>query len=183
MHHILCESPFISRDFYAIRPLILWHILGSYFLLIWAVGVVRIIFKSVPTIFGLCDFKQLAMCKLRLGALRSLAMRPCVHAQPEFIVVFAWLLVLGKCEALHELHPMGPQLNADATMKVCSPIPMLSISLFLYFSLSLSLSLSPSFSLCPLTKKRHKKDVDVEATNFTHNSLKMSFSPYVRHSP
>ena len=45
MHHILCESPFISRDFYAIRPLILWHILGSYFLLIWGVGVVRIIFK------------------------------------------------------------------------------------------------------------------------------------------
>ena len=44
MHHILCGSPFISRDFYAIRPLSLWHILGSYFLLIWGVGVVRIIF-------------------------------------------------------------------------------------------------------------------------------------------
>ena len=44
MHHTFCESPFISREFYAIRPLILRHILGSYFLLIWAVGVVRIIF-------------------------------------------------------------------------------------------------------------------------------------------
>ena len=31
MHHILCESPCISRDFYAIRPLIVWHISGSYF--------------------------------------------------------------------------------------------------------------------------------------------------------
>ena len=39
VHHILCESPFISRDFYAIRPLILWHVLGAYFLLIWWVGV------------------------------------------------------------------------------------------------------------------------------------------------
>ena len=38
MHHILCESPFISRDIYAIRPLILWHILGAYFLQIWGVG-------------------------------------------------------------------------------------------------------------------------------------------------
>ena len=37
MHHILCESPFISRDFYAIRPLILWHILGTFFL-IWGAG-------------------------------------------------------------------------------------------------------------------------------------------------
>ena len=38
MHHILCESPFIPREFYAIRvrPLILWHILGSYFLLIFS---------------------------------------------------------------------------------------------------------------------------------------------------
>ena len=45
MHHILCESPFISRDFYAIRPLILWHILGAFFLRIWGVGVVRIIFN------------------------------------------------------------------------------------------------------------------------------------------
>ena len=31
MHHILCERPFILRDFYAIRPLILWHILGGIF--------------------------------------------------------------------------------------------------------------------------------------------------------
>ena len=31
MHHILCESPFKSRDLYAIRPLILRHILGAYF--------------------------------------------------------------------------------------------------------------------------------------------------------
>ena len=45
VHHILCVSPFISRDFFSIRPLILWHILGPYFLLIWGVGVVRIIFK------------------------------------------------------------------------------------------------------------------------------------------
>ena len=44
VHHILCGNPFISRDFYAIRPLILWHILGAYFLLIWGVGVVKIIF-------------------------------------------------------------------------------------------------------------------------------------------
>ena len=47
MHHILCGSPLISRDFYAIRPLNLWHILGSYFLLLWGVGVVRIIFRVV----------------------------------------------------------------------------------------------------------------------------------------
>ena len=44
VHHILCESPFISRDFYAIRPLILWDILGAYFLLIWGVGLVKIVF-------------------------------------------------------------------------------------------------------------------------------------------
>ena len=31
VHHILCESPFISGDFYAIQPLIVWHILGAYF--------------------------------------------------------------------------------------------------------------------------------------------------------
>ena len=48
VHHILCESPFISRDLYAIRPLVLWHILGTYFLLIWGVGVVRIIFDRPP---------------------------------------------------------------------------------------------------------------------------------------
>ena len=42
MHHILCESPLFSRNFYVIRPLILWHILGAYFLLIWRVGVVKI---------------------------------------------------------------------------------------------------------------------------------------------
>ena len=34
-----------SRDFYAIRPLNLWHILGSYFLLIWGVRVVKLVFK------------------------------------------------------------------------------------------------------------------------------------------
>ena len=33
VHHILCECPSISRDFYAMRPLIWWHILGAYFLL------------------------------------------------------------------------------------------------------------------------------------------------------
>ena len=44
VHHVLCESPFISRDFYAMRPLILWHISGAYFLLIWGVGVVKIVF-------------------------------------------------------------------------------------------------------------------------------------------
>ena len=38
MHHILCGSPFIPRDFYAIRPPILRLILGAYFLLIWGVG-------------------------------------------------------------------------------------------------------------------------------------------------
>ena len=43
VHHILCESAFISRDLYAIRPLILWHILGAYFLQIWRVGVVKIV--------------------------------------------------------------------------------------------------------------------------------------------
>ena len=45
VHHILCESPSISRDLYTIRPLILWRILGSYFLLTWEVGVVEIVFK------------------------------------------------------------------------------------------------------------------------------------------
>ena len=41
VHHILCESPFMSRDFYAIRLLMSWHILGGIFLLIsciWGVG-------------------------------------------------------------------------------------------------------------------------------------------------
>ena len=38
VHQILCESPFTSRDSYAMRPLILWHILGAYFLLIWGGG-------------------------------------------------------------------------------------------------------------------------------------------------
>ena len=42
VHKIRCESPFISRGFYAIRPLILWRILGTYFLLIGGVGVVEI---------------------------------------------------------------------------------------------------------------------------------------------
>ena len=37
-HHVPCESPSISRDFYAIRPLILWHILGAHFLLILGGG-------------------------------------------------------------------------------------------------------------------------------------------------
>ena len=37
------KSPFISRDFYVIRPLILWHILGASILLVWGVGVVKII--------------------------------------------------------------------------------------------------------------------------------------------
>ena len=45
MHHILCESPSISGDFYAIRPLILWHILGAYFWL--GVGVVKSVFRIV----------------------------------------------------------------------------------------------------------------------------------------
>ena len=31
VHHTLCESPSISKDFYTARPLILWHVLGSYF--------------------------------------------------------------------------------------------------------------------------------------------------------
>ena len=44
VHHSLCESPFISRDLYAIQPLILCHILGAYVLLIWVVGVVEIVF-------------------------------------------------------------------------------------------------------------------------------------------
>ena len=42
--HSLWKCPFISRDFYAIRPLILRHILGPYFWLIWGVGVVEIVF-------------------------------------------------------------------------------------------------------------------------------------------
>ena len=46
VHHILCESPFIPRDFYAVRPLILWHILGAFLLLIWGVGVVKIVFRE-----------------------------------------------------------------------------------------------------------------------------------------
>ena len=44
MHHILCESLLISGDSYAIRPLVVWHILGAYCLLIWGVGVVKIVF-------------------------------------------------------------------------------------------------------------------------------------------
>ena len=31
VHHILCANPFISRDLHAMRPLILWHILGACF--------------------------------------------------------------------------------------------------------------------------------------------------------
>ena len=49
MHHILCGSPFIPSDFYAIRPLneSLYGIFrGHIFLLIWGgVGVVRIILR------------------------------------------------------------------------------------------------------------------------------------------
>ena len=37
----------MRSEFYAARPLILWHHLGSYFLLIWGVGVVRIILIKV----------------------------------------------------------------------------------------------------------------------------------------
>ena len=48
VHHILCESAFISRDFYAMRPLSLWHILGSYSLLIRGGGVVEIVFRIRP---------------------------------------------------------------------------------------------------------------------------------------
>ena len=52
VHHILCESPFISGDFNAIRPLILWHILGAYFLLIWGgAGVVKIVFAGASEEF------------------------------------------------------------------------------------------------------------------------------------
>ena len=32
------------------RSLILWHILGSYFLLIWGVGVVEVVFTKGPSI-------------------------------------------------------------------------------------------------------------------------------------
>ena len=42
LHQILCESPLISRDFYAIRPLISWHIFGSVFLLIWGWGLSKL---------------------------------------------------------------------------------------------------------------------------------------------
>ena len=52
MHHILCESPFIARDFYAIRPLSLWHILGTYFLLIWGVGAIKIVFRNPNRYFS-----------------------------------------------------------------------------------------------------------------------------------
>ena len=44
VHHILCESPFISRDYYPLQPLILWHGLGAFFLPMWGVGVVKIVF-------------------------------------------------------------------------------------------------------------------------------------------
>ena len=45
VHHIVCESSCNSRDFYAIRPLILWHILGAYVLLVW--GVVSKLFSNL----------------------------------------------------------------------------------------------------------------------------------------
>ena len=87
MHHILCESPFISRDFYAIRPLILWHILGSYFLLIWGVGVVRIIFTSKKSL-------------VRPPSRRT----PCGQGQfCPAIVLVGWaggVLVVGRLEVL-----------------------------------------------------------------------------------
>ena len=38
--HFLCESPYIlhkAKRFYAIGPLILWHILGGHLLEIWGV--------------------------------------------------------------------------------------------------------------------------------------------------
>ena len=46
-------SLFIRMDIYAIRPLILWYIVGSFFLLMWGVGVVEIVF-----IFSLTAFKN-----------------------------------------------------------------------------------------------------------------------------
>ena len=42
--HIFCRNPLILTDFYAMRTLIVWHILGAQFLQIWGVGVVRIVF-------------------------------------------------------------------------------------------------------------------------------------------
>ena len=39
------KSPFISRDFHAIRPLISWHISGAYFLLIGGGGVCQNCFR------------------------------------------------------------------------------------------------------------------------------------------
>ena len=38
VHHILFESPRMARDFYATRPLVLWHILGTTLLLTWGWG-------------------------------------------------------------------------------------------------------------------------------------------------
>ena len=47
VHHILCASLFISRDFYAIRPLVLYIIayFGSIFFASMGVGVVKIVFN------------------------------------------------------------------------------------------------------------------------------------------
>ena len=70
MHHILCGNPFISRDFYAIRPPILWHILGAYFLLIWGVGVVKIIFNFWRIIYVLVS------CQGAHQSFHSAAARP-----------------------------------------------------------------------------------------------------------
>ena len=45
MHHILFGNPFIPRNFYAIRPPHLWHILGACVVANMGGGVVKIIFK------------------------------------------------------------------------------------------------------------------------------------------
>ena len=39
------ESPFISGDFYAIRPLIVWAYVGSIFIANMGGGVVKIVFR------------------------------------------------------------------------------------------------------------------------------------------
>ena len=60
VHHILCESPFIPRDFYAIRPLIygiFWvYFFGFILLLIWGVGVVEIVFSGCLLLERLLPF-------------------------------------------------------------------------------------------------------------------------------
>ena len=64
------KSPFMSRDFYAIRPLILWHILRPYFLLIRGVGVVEIVFIQLCNLLATALFKMITGKKLLQNIVR-----------------------------------------------------------------------------------------------------------------